>query len=256
MKIQFLGAHNCESQNTRLVSLLIDDILAIDAGALTSSLSFEAQLRIKAILLTHQHYDHIRDIPAIGMNALFHETTVNVYSTQTVYDALATHVLNGKIYSHFLEKPEGNPIINFTIIEPNKVKQIAGYSILTVPTNHSTPTVGYQITSPDGKIVFYTGDTGPDLADCWRHVSPQLLITEVTAPNRYEEDARRLLHLTPNLLKEELSYFQELKGYLPQVVLVHMTPIQEKEIEAEIAVIAKSLNNPISLAREGMLIHL
>jgi ribonuclease BN (tRNA processing enzyme) len=256
MKIQVLGAHNCESQNTKLVSLLIDDALMIDAGAITSSLSFEAQLKIKAILLTHQHYDHIRDIPAIGMNALFHETTVNVYSTQAVYDALATHLLNGTIYSHFLEKPEGNPIIKFTVISPNRVMQIAGYRILTVPVNHTVPTVGYQITSPDGKIVFYTGDTGPGLADCWQYVSPQLLITEVTAPNRYEEDARKLLHLTPALLKQELIHFQELKGYLPQVVLVHMNPVQEKEIEAEIAVVARSLNNPIRLAREGMLLHL
>ena len=32
MKIQLLGAHNCESQNTKLVSLLIDDSLVLDAG--------------------------------------------------------------------------------------------------------------------------------------------------------------------------------------------------------------------------------
>ena len=256
MKIQVLGAHNCESQNTKFVSLLIDDVLMIDAGALTSSLSFEAQQKIKAILLTHQHYDHIRDIPAIGINALFYETTVNVYSTQAVYDALATHLLNGTIYSQFLEKPPGNPIINFKVMKPNKVEQIEGYGILTVPVNHRVPTVGYQVTSPDGKKVFYTGDTGPGLADCWQYVSPHLLITEVTAPNRYEESARKLLHLTPDLLKQELIQFQELKGYLPQVVLVHMNPREEKEIEAEIALIAKSLNNPIRLAREGMLLRL
>lgn len=256
MKIQVLGAHNCESKNTKLVSLLIDDVLMIDAGALTSSLSFEAQLKIKAILLTHQHYDHTRDIPAIGMNALFHETNVNVYSTQAVYDALAAHLLNGIIYSPFLEKPPGNQTIKFTVIEPNKVMQIAGYSILTVPVNHTVPTVGYQITSPDGKIVFYTGDTGPGLADRWQHVSPQLLITELTAPNKYEENARKLLHLTPNLLKQELIHFQKLKGYLPQVVLVHMNPVQEKEIKAEIAVLAKELDISITLAYEGMLLHL
>jgi len=190
------------------------------------------------------------------MNALFHETNVNVYSTQAVYDALAAHLLNGTIYSPFLEKPPGNPVIKFTVIEPNKVMQIAGYSILTVPVNHTVPTVGYQITSPDGKIVFYTGDTGPGLADCWQYVSPQLLITEVTAPNRYEEDARKLLHLTPNLLKQELIHFQELKGYLPQVVLVHMNPVQEKEIEAEIALLAKELNTSITLAYEDLLINL
>ena len=61
---------------------------------------------------------------------------------------------------------------------------------------------------------------------------------------------------TPSLLKRELNYFQKLKGYLPPVVVVHMNPWQEKEIETEIAAVAKSLNNQITLASEGMLLHL
>ncbi|GAJ02993.1 unnamed protein product, partial [marine sediment metagenome] len=60
----------------------------------------------------------------------------------------------------------------------------------------------------------------------------------------------------PSLLKQELATFQELKGYLPPVVVVHMNPRLEKEIEAEIAAVAKALNNPINLAYEGMQLHL
>ncbi len=88
MNIKLLGAHNCESQNTRLLSLLIDDVLVLDAGGLTSSLSFPAQQKLKTILLTHQHYDHIRDIPAIAINFYLSGNTINVYSTLPVYDAL------------------------------------------------------------------------------------------------------------------------------------------------------------------------
>jgi len=256
MNIQILGAHNCESSSIKLVSLLIDDTLALDAGGLASSLPIEAQLQLKAVLLTHQHYDHIRDIPTMGMNALFYETDIRVYSTRAVRDALATHWLNGTIYSEFLEKPPDNPRIKFTIIEPNQSFQIDGYDILAVPVNHSVPTVGYQVTSPDGKKVFYTGDTGPGLASCWPQVSPDLLITEVTAPNRYEEFGRRSLHLTPSLLKEELIAFQKLKGYLSPVVLVHMNPKQEAEIEAETAALSEELNTPITLAKEGEQINL
>ncbi len=256
MNIKFLGAHNCESSTIRLVTLLIDDVLALDAGGLTSSLSIEAQLQLKAVLLTHQHYDHIRDVPAMAMNALFYETDIQVYSTQAVYEALAAHWLNGTTYANFLEKPQNNPRIKFTLIKPNEAVQIEGYSILAVPVSHSVPTVGYQVTSPDGKIVFYTGDTGPGLADCWQYVSPQLLITEVTAPNRYEEFGRRSRHLTPSLLKEELTAFQKSKGYLPPVILVHMNPREEEEIEAEIAPLAEELNTSITLAYEGMLVQL
>ena len=165
-------------------------------------------------------------------------------------------MLNGRIYSKLLELPQNNPTVRFTIIEPGKSEQIEGYTVLAIPVSHGTPAVGYQITSPDGKIVFYSGDTGPGLTDCWKYVSPQLLIIEVTAPNRYEGFAREAGHLTPALLKQELTTFREVKGYLPQVVLVHMTPQLEEEIEAEIAVVAEALNISINLAYEGMQIRL
>ena len=256
MNIRFLGAHSCESQSSKFVTLLIDDILAIDAGGLTSSLSFEAQHKLKAVLLTHQHYDHIRDIPALGMNFYLHHATINIYSTQPVYDALTTHLLNGELYPNFLEKPQQNPAIRFTIIEPYRMEHIEGYSILAIKVNHAVPTTGYQVASPEGKTVFYTGDTGAGLADCWKRVSPQLLITEVIGPNRYEEQAKESGHLTPILLEQELVAFREVKDYLPQVVLVHMSPTLEEETEAEIAVAVKALNHPITLAHEGMEIDL
>ena len=37
MILRFLGTHNAESKNTRLVSFLIDEVLAIDAGSLVFS---------------------------------------------------------------------------------------------------------------------------------------------------------------------------------------------------------------------------
>ena len=256
MQIKILGAHNIESQDSRHVSLLIDDVLAIEASALTSSLPFPAQQKLKAVLLTHQHYDHVRDIPALGMNFLLHENTIEIYSTQPVYDALVAHLLNDRLYPNFMERPPEKPTIRFKLIEPNRPEQIGNYSVLPISVNHAVPTVGLQITSEDSKTLFYTSDTGPGLAECWRQVSPELLITEVTACNKYEEFAHQSGHLTPALLQQELENFQDIKGYLPPVVLVHMNPLDEKIIEAEIAVVARSLNTPIQLGYEGMRIHL
>ena len=154
----------------------------------------------------------------------------------------------------FLRPPE-NPTLRLNIIEPLKRQQIEDYSILAVPVSHSIPSVGYQITSADGKIMFYTGDTGPGLSDCWQQIAPGLLVTELTASNRFDEFGRESGHLTPSLLKEELINFRELKGYLPQVVTVHMSPGLEEEIEAEMAVVAGELNIRISLGYEGMEIN-
>jgi len=252
MNIRFLGAHNCESESTKLISLLIDDMLVIDAGAITSSLSLEAQQKIKAVLLTHQHYDHIRDMPTLGMNLLLHGASVAVYSLPVVHDIVTTHLLDDEIYPNFHQRPRRNPTLKFNIIEPLKDEMIEGYSVLAVPVSHSVPAVGYQLTSPDGKVVFYTGDTGPGLAGCWRHVSPQLLIIEVTTSDKYKERAAEARHLTPSLLKEELISFREIKGYLPRVVAVHMSPALEKEIATEIAAVEKELDCSITIAYEGM----
>ncbi|MFC2057279.1 MBL fold metallo-hydrolase [Chloroflexota bacterium] len=143
MNIKLLGAHNCESQRTKFSTLLIDDTLVLDAGGLTSSLHFPAQQKLKAILLTHQHYDHIKDVPALAMNLYLDGATIDIYSVSPVYNALATHLFDGKIYPNFLELPLENPTIKFTVIEPQKTKQIEGYSVLAVPGNHSVPAVGY-----------------------------------------------------------------------------------------------------------------
>lgn len=256
MNIQILGAHNIESENSRLVSLLIDEVLAVEASAITSSLSFPAQQKLKAVLLTHQHYDHNRDIPALGMNFLIHENTIDVYSTPVVYEALAAHLLNDVLYPNFMKKPEQKPAIRFKTIEPGKTEKVHDYSVLPVTVNHNVATVGYQITAADGKTVFFTSDTGPGLADCWRQVSPEMLITEVTMPDSFEEFAHQAGHLTPGLLKQELESFLDIKGYLPRVILVHMNPLEEKQIEAEIADVARTLNAKIQLGHEGMRIEI
>ena len=252
MRINVLGAHNLESKNTRLCSLLIDDVLAVDAGALTSGLSFADQKKLKAVLITHQHYDHIRDIPALAINFQEHDKTIDVYSIQQVYKTLTNHLLNNIIYPNFIERPPDKPAIRFQTLEPGKDISIEGYKVLPLNVTHAIETVGYRITSPEGKTIFYTSDTGPGLTECWERVSPDLLIIETTAPNEFEEFALRTGHLTPKLLQRELEYFRKSKGYIPMTVTVHMSPIHEKKVEAEIAAVTRNLNAEIRLGFEGM----
>ncbi len=256
MDIRILGAHNCEAKDIKCVSFLIDDILALDAGSLASSLSISEQRKLKAILITHYHYDHVRDIPILGMNLLLNSATISLFSTAPVRDKLTAHLLNGDIYPNFLERPTDNPTIKFTVIEPLKTRQIEGYEILPVAVGHSIPAVGYQVTSPEGKKVFYTGDTGQGLSECWGYISPDLLIIELTMPDKYENAARKTGHLTPVLLKQELISFREIKGYLPRILAIHINPYLEAEISAEIAPVAAELKASITLAREGMQVHL
>ena len=236
--------------------MLIDDSLALDAGGLTSSLSFTAQQKLKALLLTHQHYDHIRDIPGIALNLFLRGNNINVYSTENVLNTIEKHLLNGIIYPQFQNIPVSKPTINLKQVKPHEPENINGYGILAIPVKHVDNAVGYQVSDKLGKIVFYTADTGPGLLDCWKYISPQLLVIDVTYPNSHEEFARETGHLTPNLLKQELAVFCDGKGYLPEVVAVHMDTGLEPKIREEIATVARALNISITVAREGMQIRI
>jgi ribonuclease BN (tRNA processing enzyme) len=257
MEIRVLGAHNIETATTRLTSILVDEALVVDAGGLTSTLSLEEQLKVNSILLTHCHYDHIRDIAAIGLGISYSEKTINVYSLADTLDVISSNILNGVIYPKFHEIPTPNhPPLAFHPLEVYKALEIEGYGVIAVPVPHAVASVGFEITSRDGKSVFFSGDTGPGLSQCWEHVSPRVLVTEVTLPNRLHQHGVSTGHLTPQLLVDELTLFQKAKGYLPEVVATHLAPQFEDEIRKEVDQASADLGARIEVGYEGMRLSL
>ena len=252
MKVKFLGTYNAESKYTRLVSILIDGIIAVDAGSLTSELSFPEQEKIKAILLSHGHYDHIKCVPAFAFNNACQ--TTQVYALQDTLEILASHLVDGLIYPKFTKI---TPVceeqsLEFVALEPFIPFNIQGYTVLPLPVNHNNiSAVGFEITSKDGKRLFYTGDTGAGLSNIWEHVSSKFIIIDLTFPNRLEKTAENSAHLCPKMLKKELIAFNRIKGFYPKLYLIHLTPKFKDEIKKEINEIAKELDISIDIAREG-----
>jgi Cft2 family RNA processing exonuclease len=250
MIIRFLGTHNAESKNTRLVSFLIDDVLAVDAGSLISELTFPEQKKIKAILLSHGHYDHIKAIPAFAFNNS--DRTTKVIATQKTLEILSSRLLDGVVYPEFTSDASflQKATLKLVPLEPFKPQNIEGYKVRAVPVQHNLDGVGFEITSED-RTLFYTGDTGPGLSSIWRNISPQLIITDVTWPNSLSSAAKDAGHLCPEMLKEELIEFRRVNKYLPRVTVIHVSPQHEPEIEREIREIAESLGISIDIAHEG-----
>ncbi len=258
MEIQILGAHQLELKGARLTSLLIDGTLVVDAGGLTSALSLAEQKKIKAVLLTHHHFDHIRDLVTLAANAAYYwRGQLVAYALRYTLDIVTTGLFDGQIYANFLEYPsKEKPTLILKAIEPYSRKTIAGFDVLAVPVKHSVPAVGYQITSSDNKSLFYTSDTTVGISDCWQHIFPQLLITEVAGPNKYGDWLKKAGHLCAEFLKEELIQFRRLKGYLPRVIVIHIGNPFEQEIKEEVARVAQELEADISLGYEDMKITL
>jgi phosphoribosyl 1,2-cyclic phosphodiesterase len=258
VEIQILGAHLTELKGARLTSLLIDGALVVDAGGVTSALSLSEQKKIKTVFLTHHHFDHTRDLVTLAANAAYYwQGQLKVYALRYTLDVVTSCLLDGKIYTNFLEYPsKEKPTLILEAIEPYSKKTIAGYDVLAVPVKHSVPAVGYQITSPDDKSLFYTSDTTVGISDCWQHISPQLLITEVAGPNKYRDWLKKAGHFCAGFLKEELIQFRRLKGYLPRVIVIHIGNPYEQEIKEEVAQVAQELEADISLGYEDMKITL
>ena len=232
--------------------------MVVDAGGLTSALSLPEQKKIKTVLLTHHHFDHTRDLVTLAANAAYYwRRQLVVYALRYTLDIVTNCLLDGQIYANFLEYPsKEKPTLILEAIEPHSRKTIAGYDILAVPVKHSVPAVGYQITSSAGKSLFYTGDTTVGISDCWQHISPQLLITEVAGPNKYGDWLKKAGHLCAGFLREELMQFRQLKGYLPRVIVIHIGNPFEQEIKEEVAQVAQELGADISLGYEDMKITL
>lgn len=252
MNIRILGAHNAESINTKLVSILIDDIIAIDAGSFSSELTFSEQKKIQAILLTHGHYDHIRGVPSFAFNNT--ERTTKVFAATETLRLLSSHLVDGIIYPKFTTKIPffiEKPCLRYISLEPFKPIDINGYKVTPMPVNHTINTVGFEIISKNDKSMFYTGDTGPGLSALWNYISPQIVIIDLTFPNKLENRAINSGHLCPKMLKNELINLYNVKNKYPEIYLIHLSPEYEKEIKREVKEISKELDITINIAYEG-----
>ncbi len=257
MQIRFLGCHHTETVKTRLSSVMVDQDMVIDAGAITSTLTTDEQSGIQAILLTHQHLDHIRDVPTLALGGLDSGNTLPVFATRETLESLSRHLLNDSLYPDFTRIPSSEePRIRLNPLEPDEEREICGRTVIPVPVVHTAGSVGFQVGSPSGKSFFYTGDTnGEGLASIWERMSPDLVIVEVTFPSSQESQARRTSHLTPGLLGIEIERLKEAGGKIPRLVATHMNTQVEGEIKEELRLLADKLGVSIVPAFEGLVLE-
>lgn len=256
MLLRVLGAHNMESNNTRMECHLIDGVLALDAGSLTRSLSFEEQRGVRAVLLSHRHFDHLRDLLPLGLTLLNTGLTVDIYGIKDTLDCLTDKLMDGTLYPNFLNRHNvDNPVFRLHNVEYLSEFRVLDYDVMAVPVPHGVPAAGFQI-SKGGSKLFYTGDAGQGLAKTWEHITPDLLLTEVTFGNDGEEIALAAGHLTPRLLEEALTAFHSRHSYLPQVIATHLNPPWEGKIRQELIQVATDLGIELSVSCPEMTVRI
>ena len=235
--------------------MLVDGVLALDAGSVSSGLSLEEQNNVRAILLTHRHFDHVRDLLTLGLATMDSAATIDIYGLEETLRDVREYLVNGKLYPDFARTPSvSNPKYRFQPIEPYREESILDYRVMPVPVPHGPPSVGYMV-NRDGAGLFYTGDAGRGLAASLVDVAPDLLIVETTFSNRWKAKASEQGHMTPRVLEQELASFSQNKGYLPRVLAVHMHPAMEADIRSELRQVAQQLNLDLTLGVEDMVVE-
>ncbi len=236
MKIKVLGASGAEFPGHNPPSLLLNDRILFDAGSLTNVLDLKGQLKIRDIFITHAHLDHITGIPFLAENVAFAEkkSPVRIFSIPPVIRAIGKHILNGSIWPKFTAIPSPrHPILNLIELKTGHPIRVRGYSITPYEVNHSVPAVGYLVEDGKKRRFFYTGDTGPS-KDIWARIGERqlhCLIIEVSFPNRMEKIAIETSHLTPRLLKRELS---KIKRMPERILVTHLKPRHAQTIKTEL----------------------
>ena len=239
MKLRVLGAHNVESRHTRMESHLVDGVLALDAGSLTRALTPDEQRGIRAIILSHRHFDHVKDLLPLGIAIRNEGVTVDVYAIQDTIDAVTDTLMSGRLFPDFLNSPSADaPTFRMHSVDFYQPFEVLGYRAMAVPVPHSVPAAGFSLAS-ESVSLFYTGDTGKGLSAAWEHVGPDVLLTEVTFGNDNEAGARASGHLTPNLLMDALGEFGERHGRMPHVLVSHINPPWEDAVRRELAEITR-----------------
>lgn len=240
MHFRVLGSFGGDSPQCRMTSFLIDGTVAVDAGAITRSLSIPEQRSIRHVVITHTHMDHTASLPFLIENT-FGTTAgaVTFYSTARVLAAVRHHLFNNDTWPDFTRIPtQLLPAVRFVQVEPEHpftipLPQGEDLEVTAVPVNHLVPTCGLLLRQGSSSVLF-TSDTGPtDRIWSVANLTNDLVacITECSFPDRLQRVADISLHLTPQRLADELT---KLSRQVP-VYLYHLKPPYVDEIRRDLA---------------------
>lgn len=237
MQLRVLGCAGGSAPGSQLSCYLVDGVLAVDAGALTTTLDFGAQRRVQDVLLTHGHLDHVWTLPLFLANRFGGDVVrCRLYGSSYTLETVRQHLFNDRIWPDFTDSVRENvPLVQFIPLDPGDSAPILDYEVTSSSLVHAVPCQAYRIRR-GGRSLVLCGDTYAS-DSLWTFVNDTkdlaALLIECSFPSRYDWLAKASLHLTPKLLAREL---RKLKADVP-VLVTHIKPEDRAEVVAELAAI-------------------
>lgn len=238
LTVRVLGPYGGSAPGYRITTFLIDGETALDAGALTEALPLAAQRRIRRVVLTHAHLDHIASLPFLIENLYGRSRPLELLAPAPVLRSLRRHVFNDVTWPDFSRLPSrARPSLVFRPVRAGSAFRAGSATFLAIPVDHIVPAFGYLVAKP-GRAVLFSGDTRPTQR-IWqaarRAKDLKAIFLEVSFADSQAAVARDSCHLTPRLLPAELA---KAPARTP-VYLYHMKPPSLSKIRREVAALGE-----------------
>jgi len=222
-------------------SAVLNDSIAIDAGCLGFCQSPQEQAKIRHVLISHTHIDHVASLPIFVENVYDGKRDcVTLYGSAAVLDGCQRDLFNDRLWPDFLtlSKNRDAPFVKTAPFEAGQTIELEGLKITAVALNHVVPTVGFVVEDPHSAVAFVS-DTAPT-DEIWEVAgkTPNLkaVFLEATFPNDLSWLADVSKHLTPALMAAELK-----KLARPvRIIIVHIKARYQTRVMAEL----EALNLP------------
>jgi len=227
MKIRVLGCDGGELKGYFPVAFLINDHLLFEAGSVTSKLSLQEQLKIKEIIISHSHLDHIKDLCFLADNLFLSgagHPTIPIYSSEAILTDLKKNIFNGIIWPDVTKIPSlEHPLYQLRSIKSTLT--LSELKVEAIAVTHSHAALGYIISDKKGAIVF-SGDTGPT-EELWEKVNTlknlKALFLEVSFPSGLADIAWASRHLSVETVIREIKKIKH-HPTVP-IYLYHLKPV-------------------------------
>ena len=106
MKIEVLGCYGNTIGDYRATAFLINDQLLLDAGTVTEVLDDERLKKIKYVLISHTHIDHLKGLfPLVDELVMMGTYSFELISTAEILTSITDNLFNDLIWPDFTAIP-------------------------------------------------------------------------------------------------------------------------------------------------------